>query len=346
MGRLRVGLEFDGEYDPRVRAELEQILAALQVWQASVPGNDAQFLVAAASDELSAERVGINSPTVRVDYGTPGFVKWHADPAALGGAAMAFGRFYAGEGDRGPRGIQGPAGANGTSGTIGRDGMTIRGPEGDEGPRGFPIPGPAGPTGATGATGSTGLAGTVPTTGWTARNSALWNDFLVPVRMGVQVPDNAALNWRFLTRSLGGASTYTLIATLRNGGFPQNVNSMTFGFYLYDGTKVIGFEVLNQAAGSGGTNRLRVERMNSVTSDNATMAGPTINLTTQLFTVKIVKDATNRTFSYWTAGGYTQFYQEAAASFLTETDVGFGGLSAVGAAGIFIYTELLDWSLT
>jgi hypothetical protein len=202
--------------------------------------------------------------------------------------------------------------------------------------------GSTGPTGPTGATGPVGGSGTVPISGWTGRNSIIYNDFNSTV-LGAYILDASTANWRLVTRSLAGASTYTLIATIAIHDF-SGTNSQTAGFYLYDGTKIIGFEILNQAGAN--INQLRVERMNSVTSDNSTVAGPTVNLTPYVFTAKIVKDASHRTFYYWVAGAYVQFYQELNTAFLTETDVGIGGMSVTVSANKHVSIELLQWSLT
>ena len=122
------------------------------------------------------------------------------------------------------------------------------------------------------------------------------------------------------------------------------LNSQDYGVYLFDGMKMIGFENLNQ---SGGVNRLRVERMNSLTSDNSTVAGPTANIYPfHLFSAKIVKDATNRTFFYREACAWVQFYQEAATAFPTETDIGVGGVSATGNSVEAMAGEVMQWSLT
>ncbi len=185
-----------------------------------------------------------------------------------------------------------------------------------------------------------GGGGTIPTSGWTARHSPIWEDFS-PQRISLCYPDGSGLNWRILTQTLGGATTYTFKATVRIIP-PVPVNSSVAGLYLFDGTGLIGFEMINQGAGA---QRVRVERMNSVTSDNSTVAGPTVGLVTDTMELKIVKDATHRTFYYANGPGatYTQYYQEAFNAFMTETDVGFGGLNT--GTGWALNIELLDWSL-
>ena len=194
------------------------------------------------------------------------------------------------------------------------------------------------------STDAIGGCGTVPTSGWTAHNGILWNDYLTPKVLGLQIPDSGSVNWRLLTQSLGGNSTYTLIATVR--GFPiSTLNSQAFGVYIYDGTKLSGLEVLWQAAGSGGGNRIRVEEMTNVNTDSSTVQAAAQNDCPQMLTVKIVKDGTHRTWYYWEAGAFTQFYQETHNNFLTETDVGIGGLCITSNSGVQLFLELVDWSL-
>jgi hypothetical protein len=190
------------------------------------------------------------------------------------------------------------------------------------------------------ANGSGPGGGSVPSTGWTVVNGIRWNNYQCPLALGYECDDNASVNWRILKRALPGA-TYTVIASIR--GIPSGSNSLTFGLYLTDGTKLIGFENLNQNAGAGGINRIRVERMNSVTSDNATMAGPTINVVGYPMTLKITNDGVNRTFYYYENGAFTQFYQEAFNAFLTETDVGPGGLSVAGSTAVTVLASLESW---
>lgn len=194
--------------------------------------------------------------------------------------------------------------------------------------------------------GGGGPVGNLPVS-WTLRNSIVINDYLATTGVNRvvagHVSDNVTLNWRVATQPLAG-STYTLIASLRS--LWPGLNSTVYGLYVSDGTKYIGLEVLNQTAASGGVGRLRVERLNSVTSDNSTVAGPTANLVESVSTFKIVQDVTHRTFYYYSSGAFTQFYQEATNAFLTETEVGFGGLSATNSTAVSVEVELLDWNLS
>ncbi len=174
-------------------------------------------------------------------------------------------------------------------------------------------------------------------------NGLRWNDYIAPVSLGFEADDNAGVQVRLLKRALP-AATYTVITTIR--GILSGNNSVLYGLYLTDGTKLIGFEILSQTAAAGGINRVRVERFNSVTSDNATMAGPTINITGWPTSLKIINDGANRTFYYYENQTWTQFYQEAFNAFLTETHVGPGGWSISGSSALTCIGEVLSWSLT
>lgn len=184
-------------------------------------------------------------------------------------------------------------------------------------------------------------------TGWTLRNSIVLNEYLATGLgnrvIGAHIADSGSVNWRFAMIALPG-STYTVIATLVS--IFQGYNSSTWGLYVGDGTKYVGIEVLDQAAGSGGTGQLRVQRLTDVNTPSTTIAGPTANLIPSTATFKITQDVTNRTFYYYSNGAFTQFFQEAAGSFLTETEVGFGGLSVAGSTAVTVEVQLIDWSLT
>ena len=91
-----------------------------------------------------------------------------------------------------------------------------------------------------------------------------------------------------------------------------------------------------------GIAQIRVQRWNSVTSASTAPAGPTSNVIANPVTLRIAQDVTNRTYYYFAAGAWVQFYQESAGDFLTETDIGPGGVSNVGG-GVSVFAELTDW---
>lgn len=171
----------------------------------------------------------------------------------------------------------------------------------------------------------------LPLSGWTNVNSGVLNDSQTQY-LDFLITNNATTNWRLLVRSLQSLSTYTVVATVDCLTVPQ-VSSATCGsLYLYDGTKVEGYESLWQ---SGTSNALRIEKLTNVTTDSSTAFGATQGLTGVTMTVKVVEDGTHRTWSHWAGGSWTQDLQETTNTFLTPTNVGFGGVAANGAAGVF-----------
>jgi len=190
-----------------------------------------------------------------------------------------------------------------------------------------------------------GLVGTsaIPQSGWTVINCSTfcnYNDFSSAFQ-SLAIGDDSSLNWRLVTQSLASSTSYTMTATLRCTH--QAVASQDCGIYISDGTKLEGLEVLDQST----VLKLRVETMNSVTSDKATIHGGTTQwLVGDTATLRIVGDATHRTFYYWASGSFTQFYQENIGTWLTETTGGFGGVSEASSNANWVNVELLYWSLT
>jgi collagen type VII alpha len=195
--------------------------------------------------------------------------------------------------------------------------------------------GPVGPTGASGG----GSGFTVPYTGWTINNGAVLSNFAAAnAGVGVMIPFTNTTSFSFVSRPV--TIPYTLTATATCNLF--TASSMTCGFFLTDGTKFESFELLSQAITSGAF-QLQVRQGATFNSTGAAVAGPTVNLASgTLWTVKIVNDGTNRTFFYYSNGAFVQFFQEATAAFLTETGVGFGGLSFASPYEVGI--TLLYWN--
>ncbi len=200
--------------------------------------------------------------------------------------------------------------------------------------------GALGATGATGATGGAGGACAIPSS-WTIVNSAiLLNDISGLCQIGVSIVDNSTTNWRFVKRAL--TIPYTLIGRASCAMSLAAVNSQTCGFYITDGTKLEAIEILSQATAA---NNLRVEKMTNVTTDSSTAAGPTSGLVGRFdFEVKIDNDSTHRTFYYYSNGAFVQFFQENSGTFLTETGIGFGGISVAVNGGEYVGINLTYWS--
>jgi hypothetical protein len=193
------------------------------------------------------------------------------------------------------------------------------------------------PQSATGAS----QAATIPLTGWSIVNGAIVNDFFTD-SIRLYVKEDGTSTWRFYTRTIP-SSNYTLYAAIRMRFAQAALNYQSLGIYLSDGTKYEGLEMRSESAGA---DRLRIEKLNSYSSDNATVFGPTSNLVTaEMLAVKIVDDGTHRTWYYWTAGAWVQALQESSHTFLTETTAGFGGTSVVGVNYCYAEAELVYWSV-
>jgi hypothetical protein len=159
--------------------------------------------------------------------------------------------------------------------------------------------------------------------------------------IALTIPYNSATNWLGLFQTLPDGGTWTLYAWIR---ISQNQsNSSTAGIYLYDGTKLVAFEFLNQNSYW----YLRVDRLNSVSSEDGYVAG-----TSQQFgmasgsspvCLKIDLHSGTLTYSYSIDGwNFTALYSEANGSWLTPTEIGFGGINV--NVGI-VLNSLLGWSL-
>lgn len=146
MTAFLFGDEGEGPYVSR--EEWRTFLASLQTWKPQVSPNDAQYLTAAPNDSLTAERVGVSSPTILVDYGTAGQAKWHANQAAFGAGYM-MGAAFSEDGNDGPPGRDGTIGVNGAPGP---QGAAVPGPAGLDGEDAFEwaIPGVKGDKGDAG----------------------------------------------------------------------------------------------------------------------------------------------------------------------------------------------------
>lgn len=182
--------------------------------------------------------------------------------------------------------------------------------------------------------------GPVPTASWSIVNAAVFNNF-DGRELGVWITPNASLNFRFITQSLT-STPYTVIAKLNC--FLKNQDGTTTiaaacGVYLYDGTKFESLEDLNNNTEP----ELIIRQSSGVTSGGSTITGPTANLTPpSALTVKVVDDGTHRTWYYYTNGGFTQFFQETTATFLTPTSVGVGGLNN-GSSDSWVSVNISYW---
>jgi hypothetical protein len=183
----------------------------------------------------------------------------------------------------------------------------------------------------------------IPQTGWTLENCSVlcvYNDFS-PYEQELYMTANGTANYRGVIRSLPG-STYTIVETLTCPAYGLTATLTTAcGMFISDGTKWEGFYILQENSGSVYPGSLTIETGTTWASGGtyASVTGPTSDLTGNLITLEIVNDGTHRTFYYWSntgsGGTYTQFYQEATGTFLTETYFGIGGLAFVTPSGLY-----------
>jgi hypothetical protein len=185
----------------------------------------------------------------------------------------------------------------------------------------------------------------VPFTGWTLQNTSnahnTFNDFL-PNELVMSLPNFGSLQWGAVTRSL--TVPYTLIAALETRGQMSGATaSFNSGFCISDGTK---YETLLLQLAQGGSNvELFVVTLTTLAASATAVEGGTSNIVGPTLTVKITNDGTHRTFYYWSSGAWTQYYQEATGTFLTETAAGMIGLDDVGSGGYAVDLALKYWSV-
>lgn len=186
----------------------------------------------------------------------------------------------------------------------------------------------------------------VPFSGWSIQNQGNahgnYNDFL-PNEIVMSAGNYGTLQWSGLTRALPGA-TYTLIATIQvRGQLSGNVAIFAGAVCISDGTQ---YEQIEITLGTASANvSLNVRAMGSLSSGGTilTSSSGTAGFGLTL-TVKIENNGVHRTFSYWQAGAWTQFYQELAGTFLTETEAGITGLTDVATGGYSVDVAIRYWS--
>jgi hypothetical protein len=161
------------------------------------------------------------------------------------------------------------------------------------------------------------------------------------------IPDNGAANWRglFLTQP---STPYKVMTQIR-GVSPSFANSQAIGLYFYDGTKLMGFEVLMQAGGAVP----RVLKNGTVTGTGGTNAYIGLSTTsvqmisflTSPMWVQLRNSGTTISFDYSFDGvNFINAYSEAVGTFITPTQIGFGGISVVANASYYVLNNLLNWA--
>jgi hypothetical protein len=183
-----------------------------------------------------------------------------------------------------------------------------------------------------------------PFSGWTGVNVATnWTATDAGGTINVKITENAATNWRVACKATPG-TPFTKTFAIR--GQIVNTNSSAIGAYFYDGTKLMGLEMLGQAS----VMELRVEKITNVNTDGSTAATfPSANTgllslgTSNVFYTRLGNNGTNVTYE-WSLDGFVwnTLFSEAVGTFITPTNYCFGGAIATGSANDFVTLSVLS----
>lgn len=162
--------------------------------------------------------------------------------------------------------------------------------------------------------------------------------------IGLQLEDTSGLNWRMWSKSTP-STPYHVVFFQKPMQF--DVNVQTSGVYFYDGTKLMGIEFLSSSSIG---DFIRVEKINSVTSDNSTAAQTQANLWSAPhggIWYRIGNNGTNLTFDFALEPGlWINLFTEAVGTFITPTGYGFGGLCVTNGAAPLLAVALLSAQIT
>lgn len=186
----------------------------------------------------------------------------------------------------------------------------------------------------------------IPIGSWTLQNTAnahgSYSDFFTQ-ELVLTAGNFAATQWQALTRSL--SVPYTLYAVVQMRGVVSGgVSSFVAGICLSDGTKYEYIGVI--MSGASANIAVEVKTLATLSSAGSAVAGPTVNVVGPTLPVKIVNNSTNRVFSYWQNGAWTQLLSEASGTFLTETAGGLIMIDSIASGGFAPEAALRYWSVT
>jgi hypothetical protein len=193
-----------------------------------------------------------------------------------------------------------------------------------------------------------GASFTIPPTlsNWTSFNATYMATTDIPGG-GINVRSTSVAMLDYISgivRTLSNGSSYSIVTAISllqsNSSYPD------FGLCISDGTKFIAFSVANR--GTIAAPYLAIYQFNSATSFSASaQTGQPVNYVGPVLWLKITNDGTHRTY-YASIDGvaWAQVYQEASATFLTETQAGIHICVDVGnAAGTILNTgNFLHWA--
>jgi hypothetical protein len=164
---------------------------------------------------------------------------------------------------------------------------------------------------------------------------------------------DAPLSWSILKQA-APATPYSIAAFFKCIQYSNG--SQATGLYFYDGTKLMGLEILT--GNSGHAIQLRVERISNVNTDNGTQKIVSLfpdntgalqlpNPLTGGMYARLRNDGTTLYFDISLDGSnWTNFYSEAVGAFITPNAYGFGGVSVTSGAAPNCIISLQGWLAT
>lgn len=170
------------------------------------------------------------------------------------------------------------------------------------------------------------------------------------------ITDNASLNWRILAAN--APSTPYKVQMQVKVFSSDYANSQAAGLYFYDGTKLSGLELLLQSGGA----KFRVEHVTNVTTDGSTayaestayaIVASELNVAGVVYLSPIsyiwyqVRNSGTTLFYDVSFDGanFINLFSESVGTFITPTEVGFGGLSVVNSATEQVVLDVLSWNV-
>lgn len=182
---------------------------------------------------------------------------------------------------------------------------------------------------------------------WANQGTATATQATNPGLIYMNIPNNAALNWRLLYTTMP-ATPYRMSAYFNAVETPSFLQTGDGGLYLYDGTKLVGIEKLIQTqSATGPYGAVRVEHIASVTADGSTVYSPDQSLSPSASAGMYVAWCNNGTNIYAEKSidgvNWISFYSEAATSYLANgTYGGFGGVMVISTASQ-VNVSMMGW---
>lgn len=180
---------------------------------------------------------------------------------------------------------------------------------------------------------------------WVNQGGATASQPITAGPIGLSIPDSgSSVEWRGLFVAVP-TCPWKLTATVR-ASLPNTNSSSANGIYLYDGTKLVGWETLYTSNGY----MSRIEHINSVSVDGSTPfsgnQGFVMRNDIQSPLATQIRDDCTSYYFDSSVDGVVFFneYSEAVGSYIAATNIGVGGVQVQGATSP-LYVSLFAWQL-